>query len=98
METKTVKASELKTGDVVHAYQLRVRLGEVNAAPAYGQEDSLKAEGHPPFVYYSKGTVLNPEEAVANGFPNSYMGRDADGARTWQVQSNDRCTWEVEVN
>ncbi|AYD81530.1 hypothetical protein HYP71_gp036 [Arthrobacter phage KBurrousTX] len=95
--TKTVKASELKRGDVVHAYQLRVRLAEVFTAPAYGQEESLKAEGHAPLVYYSTGTVLNPEEAVSNGFPNSYMGRAEDGTRTWQVQSNDRCTWAVEV-
>jgi hypothetical protein len=97
-ERKRKISSELRAGDVVLAYQLRVRLNEVKSAPAYGQEEGLKTEGLSPNVYWSVGTVLNPEEAIAKGFPNSYMGWDEQGNRTWQIQGNDRASWLIEEN
>ncbi|AOZ64588.1 hypothetical protein SEA_JAYCOOKIE_35 [Arthrobacter phage JayCookie] len=96
-KTEPRKASELKTGDIVHTWQLRVRVNEVKSAPAYGQEEDLKREGHPPLVFWTVGTVLNLEEAKEAGFPVSWCGSDGDGNPTWQVQSNDRSTWAVEV-
>lgn len=97
MTTKAVKASDLKTGDIVLTHGLRVRLNEVKQAPAHDQQEDLIAEGLSPMVTWSVGTVLNAEEAVKDGFPNGYLGTAADGTRTWQVQSNDRCPWAVEV-
>lgn len=90
-------SSELRAGDIVLAYQLRVRLNEVKSAPAYGQEEGLKVEGLSPNVYWSVGTVLNVEDAIERGFPNSYLGNSPEG-RTWQIQGNDRASWSVEEN
>lgn len=83
------KMSELVTGDVVTVqHGLRVRIEEVKNNSQYLQEGEL-------LVTWSVGTALNVEEAIANGFPNSYLGRDGE-RRTWQVQGNDRRIVEVE--
>lgn len=80
--------SELVTGDVVHAHGLRVRIEEVKNNSQYRQDGEL-------LVTWSVGTVLNAEEAIKNGFPNGYLGRDGE-RRTWQIQGNDRAIWTVE--
>jgi hypothetical protein len=90
-------SSELRPGDVVGAWGMRVKLNEVSSTEDYQNAEGLRREGKDPRVFWSVGTVLNLEEVLNHGLvPRGWMGTDKDGNPTWQIQGNDRATWNVE--
>lgn len=82
--TKQVKSSELRNGDVVWTDGLRVKIGSVT--------EHLES----PLVYTTRGTILNWDELDVDTqafIRNANYGRDP---LNWNIQGNDRATWTVE--
>ena len=86
---------ELRVGDIVHEYGMRVRLDN---PPIVTQRERT--------VYAWGGDVLNPDEVIAAGVvPRSFLGDhywiDGTGwqwfqTNKWTVQGNDLARWSVE--
>lgn len=95
--TKTVKTSEIHTGDVVCTWGMRVR---IDTTRAIAEPDST--------VYVHAGTVLNLDEVrtartVPMGFLTAEKWVDGRGWVTarrdlWTVQGNDLARWQVETD
>ncbi len=93
-ETRTVKTSELRVGDVVLTHGMRVRIDSIKS---YKGSTGLPAAS-------CSGTVLNLAEVLEEGYvPASFLrtrkseGYSEDRDDFWNVQGNDLATWQVEV-
>jgi hypothetical protein len=98
-QLSNVKTSEIRVGDVVLNYGMRIRIDEIKVVPdasTYGGEFRC-----------CLGTVLNKQEAIeVHDIPRGFMfnearhvyGPDHPDAREdyWNVQGNDLATWTVE--
>jgi hypothetical protein len=97
--TKTVKTGEIKVGDIVLAYGMRVRIDAIKR-----HEDPSSYEGQ---FWSTDGTVLNLDEVrEAQIVPMSWLttekwvegrGWTVDRRDFWNVQGNDLATWAVEA-
>lgn len=92
---KVRNTPELKVGDVVQEWGMRVRLDDGGPARGHHLRD----------VYHFSGTVLNLDEVLKVGFvPPSFLCTSKwDGSRWvtdrrdhWIVQGNELATWAVE--
>src|SRR5580692_4058342 len=92
-----VKTSEIRVGDIVLNYGMRIRIDEIRVI-----DDSTSHGGK---VYCCLGTILNKDEAIeVHDIPRSFMfdnERDLHGPGHgredfWNVQGNDLATWTVE--
>jgi hypothetical protein len=98
-QTRTVKTSELKVGDIVRNYGMRIR---INAITEHKDEKS-----HGGVFWSSDGQVLNLDEVREAGIvPMSWLrterfvdgeGWVTDRVDFWNVQGNDLATWQVEI-
>ncbi|MGW0033042.1 hypothetical protein ACWDXD_24900 [Streptomyces sp. NPDC003314] len=91
--TITKLSSELRKGDVVHEYGMRVRLDELHCEPYPGQGGSL--------VYSWGGTVLNLDEVRTEGhvpasFLREWQGLTLVREDAWTIQGSDHRRWSVE--
>ncbi|MGH3402851.1 MAG: hypothetical protein ACRDRJ_10180 [Streptosporangiaceae bacterium] len=97
-QTRTIKSSEIRVGDVVRTHGMRVRIDRVREfEPVDGRGD----KGMP--GYACAGTVLNLAEVLANDWvPASFLqtrkgdGYAEDRDDLWVVQGNDLASWQVE--
>jgi hypothetical protein len=90
-----LNTTELRIGDVVHLYGMRIRLDN---PPHIEQRERT--------VYAWVGDVLNPDEVIAAGVvPRSFLGDnywiEGQGwmwfqTNKWTVQGNDLARWAVE--
>lgn len=93
--TLRLNTHDLRLGDVVHLYGMKVRLDN---PPVIEQRERT--------VYAWTGDVLNPDEVIAAGLvPRSWLGDWYYIAGTgwewfqtnrWTVQGNDLARWTVE--
>ena len=99
MARETVDTSEIRVGDLVLNYGMRIRIDEIQV-----HDDSTSHGG---IVYCCYGMVLNVREAIdVYDIPRSFMfneirhvhGAGHPGAREdfWNVQGNDLARWTVE--
>ncbi|MEU5978485.1 hypothetical protein [Streptomyces sp. NPDC047315] len=91
--TVTRKSSELRAGDIVRTYGMRVRLDALHCPPSGSGEHA---------VYSWSGTVLNLAEVLHEEFvPPSYLrtwaGRTVTRDDAWTVQGSDLRMHAVEV-
>jgi hypothetical protein len=90
-----LNTTELRIGDVVHLFGMRIRLDD---PPIIAQRGRT--------VYAWVGDVTNPDEVIAAGLvPRSFLGDhywiEGDGwtwlqTNKWTVQGNDLARWAVE--
>ncbi len=96
MESLFLKSSELRQGDIVLQFGMRLLIDQEikDYSGAYGQ------------VYHTSAKVLNPEEVKEEAyvpwswlFPDVFKGgwrKDYDADPRWDVQGNDNAFWHVE--
>ena len=94
-ELITCTTHELRLGDVVHLFGMRVQLSR---EPHIVQRQRL--------VYAWVGDVLNPDETIAYGMvPRAFLGEHRwhegqgwvwEQTNQWTVQGNDLALWAVE--
>jgi sensor domain CHASE-containing protein len=96
VETLILKSSELRKGDIVIQFGMRILIDqEIKDYPgAYGD------------VYHTNGLVTNIEEVkeaeyipVGWLYPDVFRGgwqKDYDADPRWVIQGNDLATWAVE--
>lgn len=88
---EVVTTPELREGDIVCAYGMRIKLGERHIDPRADRD-----------VVWFLGTILNVEEVDANGWvPRGWRTNDRypefEPGTFWQVQGNELATWAREV-
>jgi hypothetical protein len=94
-ELVPLNTHELRVGDIVHLYGMRVHLS---------REPHIEKRQR--VVYAWDGDVLNPEEAIAYGMvPRGFLGENRwheehgwvwEQTNRWTVQGNDLAMWAVE--
>jgi hypothetical protein len=94
--TTTVVTGEIRVGDLVLNYGMRIRIDEIQV-----HDDATSHGGK---VYCCLGTVLNRDEAIeVHDIPRSFMydnerfvhGPGHGREDFWNVQGNDLATWTV---
>lgn len=89
--TEIVTTHELREGDVVHVYGLRVRLGTV-------QQTRHAVTEHGGATFYSNGEILNAARLQTDEGRQLFGGIiKLDGSDGWTIQGNGLAMWAREV-
>lgn len=108
IHTFTLRTGELRPGDIVHTWGMRVRIDSVRPYHPHGKGCISSPDGRTScgLAWSCLGTVINLDEVRAAGIvPMSWLCRERyDGHRwvndrsdVWHVQGNMLATWPVEV-
>jgi hypothetical protein len=96
MAILTVKASELREGDIVLTHGMRVQLDSPVQSRTYPDRPDLP-------VFFCKGLILNVDElsdpwlvGVSRQYKPWPHSGEPTGEHRWTIQSNDLLSWRVE--
>ena len=102
-ETRTVKTSEIRVGDIVRNYGMRIRIDSITE---YQPSELDRRQGSVKPYWACLGTVINLDEVREAGVvPMSWLttqkwvdgaGWTIDRRDYWNVQGNDLASWQVE--